>query len=162
MLRALTAKRVLAMFSSPVPREEPFYHEVVTRPMDLGTVSAHLSRGKYKTLGGWGSKPPSASPLLFSFAVSRKPSRSLSHPSSPLLIDLLCLSEPYERTGGTSCTVQGDDTVTVDTVNSEVTQHRHCVCSTCHKRWPPTGLETAQRVPAVEHSLHVPPPFPAT
>lgn len=52
MLRAALTKGVMGMFSAPVPREEPFYHELITRPMDLGTISSRLSRGHYKTLGG--------------------------------------------------------------------------------------------------------------
>ena len=52
VLRAALTKGVMAMFSDPVPRGETYYHEIITRPMDLGTISARLSRGHYKTLGG--------------------------------------------------------------------------------------------------------------
>lgn len=46
----------MGIFSAPVSRDEPFYHEMITRPMDLGTVSARLCRGYYKTLGGAGAR----------------------------------------------------------------------------------------------------------
>lgn len=37
-------------FREPVPRGIPFYHDIVKRPMDLGTVARQLERGMYQTL----------------------------------------------------------------------------------------------------------------
>ena len=56
VLRAAVRKRVMALFAAPVPREEPFYHEVIRRPMDLGTITTRLSRGHFKSLGARSSQ----------------------------------------------------------------------------------------------------------
>ena len=40
-----------AFFTEPVPDDVPLYHEVIERPMDLGTVSAALAEGAYSSLG---------------------------------------------------------------------------------------------------------------
>ena len=38
-------------FNEPVPREVPFYHDIIKRPMDFGTVYGRLQQGKYGAPG---------------------------------------------------------------------------------------------------------------
>ena len=58
VLRSALEERVMSMFAEPVPAGEPFYHQMIRRPMDLGTISGRLSRGHYKTLGKGRPAPP--------------------------------------------------------------------------------------------------------
>lgn len=37
-------------FREPVPRGVPYYHDIVKKPMDLGTIALQLERGMYQTL----------------------------------------------------------------------------------------------------------------
>ncbi len=81
MLMVVRRKDDYAFFLQPVdPTQVPGYSDVVSRPMDLGTMTTKVERGRYRSLEEF-----AVCPLRFYFFTRNLPSLP-----SPDLVPILC------------------------------------------------------------------------